>query len=93
MNEIKAEPREADEGVYFQVEAGSIGRECLVSKNALAYLSRMQGHSMNFMNTYRACEARILAVARRLVLAGESGSPLVLGTAYFIDSGNSTARQ
>jgi hypothetical protein len=52
----------------------------------LTYLCRMQGHTMNFMNTYRACEARIQSVARRLVAAGESASPLVLGAAYFVDA-------
>jgi hypothetical protein len=86
MDKALAEPRLADEGVYFKVTSGDAERECLVSKNALAYLCRMQGHTMNFMNTYRACEARIQSVARRLVAAGESASPLVLGAAYFVDT-------
>ena len=84
------EPRLADEGVYFRVANGAAERECLISKNVLAYLGRHQGHIMSFMNTYRACEARIQSVARRLVTAGESASPLVLGTAYFVDGATSS---
>jgi hypothetical protein len=87
MSKTLVEPRVADEGVVFTVTAGFVERECIVSKNALAYLARLQGHTMNFMNTYLAFEARIHAVARRLVIAGESASPLILGAAYFIDAG------
>jgi hypothetical protein len=87
MIEAMMEPRLAEEGVYFKVAMAETVRECLVSRNALAYLCRGQGSTMNFMNTYRACEASIQAVARRLVAAGESASPLVLGAAYFVDAG------
>jgi hypothetical protein len=38
---------------------------------------------MDFMNTYRACEARIHSVARRLAAAGNRDTPLVLSTACF----------
>jgi hypothetical protein len=85
MDETLAGPRLTDEGVYFSVAADGAQRECLVSRNALTYLCRLQGHSMSFMNTYRSCEARIQAVARRLVAAGESASPLILGAAYFVE--------
>lgn len=85
MSKTLVEPQLADEGVFFTVTAGFSERDCLVSKNALAYLSRIQGHTMNFMNTYLAFEAKIHSVARRLVVAGESASPLILGAAYFVD--------
>jgi hypothetical protein len=83
----KAETRLADEGVFFRVTVGCAERECMVSKNALAHLCRVQGYAMNPMNTYLAFEAKIRGVARRLVAAGESTSPLVLGAAYFVDRG------
>jgi hypothetical protein len=85
MERIFSEPRVEDGAVKFFVRAGSLEREYIVSRHALAYLSRLQGHTMNAMNTYLAWEAKIHHVARRLLCAGESASPLVLGTAYFID--------
>lgn len=85
MEKVYAEPFVEDGAVRFIVHAGPIERECVVSKHALAYLSRLQGHTMNAMNTYLAFEAKIHSVARRLLLAGESASPLVLGTAYFVE--------
>jgi hypothetical protein len=79
-----AAPQLADEGVRFTVEVGFIDRECLVSKNALAHLRRVKGGQLDFIETYRAFEDQIHSVARRLVVAGVSGAPLVLGAAYFV---------
>lgn len=84
MHRTVAEPRVADEGVSFTVEVGFIDRECLVSKNALAHLRRIKGGQLDFLETYRAYEDQIHSVARRLVVAGVSGTPLVLGAAYFV---------
>ncbi|HEV2612716.1 hypothetical protein [Noviherbaspirillum sp.] len=84
MNKAVAEPRLADEGVTFTVEVGFTDRECLVSKNALAHLRRLKGGQLDFMETYHAFEDQIHGVARRLVVAGVSGTPLVLGAAYFV---------
>ena len=84
MIRTAAEPRVAEEGVIFTVEVGFIDRECLVSKNALAHLRGMRGGQLDFMETYRAFEDQIHSVARRLVVAGASGSPLILGVSYFI---------
>lgn len=84
MQRTVAEPRLAEEGVCFVVEVGFTERECLVSKNALAHLGRRQGGSLDPMTTYRIFEDQIHSVARRLVVAGVSGSPLVLGAAYFV---------
>jgi hypothetical protein len=92
MSRVMAEPRLTDEGIYFSVAHDNSDRICLVSRNALAYLCRGQGQPANFMSAYRASEARIVAVARRLVAAGESASPLVLGAAYFV-GGVSGTRQ
>lgn len=84
MIRTAVEPHIADEGVAFTVEVGFIDRECLVSKNALAHLRRIKGGQQDFMETYRTFEDQIHSVARRLVVAGVSGSPLVLGAAYFV---------
>ncbi len=84
MHRTIAEPKLADEGVAFTVEVGFAERECLVSKNALAQLGRRKGDALDPLSTYRMYEDQIHSVARRLVVAGVSGSPLVLGAAYFI---------
>jgi len=85
MYKTIAEPRVSDEGVSFTVEVGFVDRECLVSRNALAHLQRLKGSSqLDFLQTYRTFEDQIHAVARRLVVAGVSGTPLVLGAAYFV---------
>lgn len=85
MYKTITEPRVSDEGVAFTVEVGFTDRECLVSRNALAHLRRLKGGGqLDFMQTYRAFEDQIHSVARRLVVAGVSGSPLVLGAAYFV---------
>jgi len=47
-------------------------------------LRRLKGGQLEFMEVYRAFEDQIHSVARRLVVAGVSGSPLVLGAAYFV---------
>lgn len=84
MHRTIAEPRVAEEGVVFTVEVGFAERECLVSKNALAHLGRQKGGQLDAMTAYRTYEDQIHSVARRLVVAGVSGSPLVLGAAYFV---------
>lgn len=84
MHKTIAPPRVAEEGVTFTVEVGFVDRECLISKNALAHLRRIKGGQLDFMQTYRAFEDQIHSVARRLVVAGVGGTPLVLGAAYFV---------
>ncbi len=84
MNKAAVEPQIADEGVRFTVEVGFVDRECIVSKNALAHLRRLKGGQQDVMETYRCFEDQIHSVARRLVVAGVSGTPLVLGAAYFV---------
>lgn len=84
MPRTMVEPRVGEEGVTFTVEVGFTERECVVSKNALAHLCRLKGGQLDYLQTYRAFEDQIHSVARRLVVAGVSGSPLVLGAAYFV---------
>lgn len=85
MNSTSMRPCLADGGIFFKVNAGFTERECIISRNALAHLGRLRGRSMDLMNIYNAFETKIHGVARRLVIAGESASPLILGAAYFID--------
>src|SRR6476661_360380 len=84
MKKAYKEPGLTTEGVVFSVEVDSIEREFLILKSALTYLCKLQGFTMDFMNTYRACEARIHSVARRLAAGAPRGSPLVLNTACFV---------
>lgn len=84
MHKTMSEPRVAEDGITFTVEVGFTDRECLVSKNALAHLRRQKGGQQDFMDIYRTFEDQIHSVARRLVVAGVSGTPLVLGAAYFV---------
>lgn len=84
MIRTATEPRVEEDGVSFTVEVGFTDRDCMVSKNALAQLRRMHGEQPDPMSTYRAFEDQIHSVARRLVVAGVGGSPLVLGAAYFV---------
>lgn len=79
-----AEPHVADNGVAFVVEVGFTDRECIVSRNALARLRQKRGGPLDAMATYRTFEDQIHSVARRLVVAGVSDTPLVLGACYFV---------
>jgi hypothetical protein len=79
-----AEPHVAEDGVAFTVEVGFTDRECLVSRNALARLRRVKGGPLDAMAAYRTFEDEIHSVARRLVVAGVGGTPLVLGASYFV---------
>lgn len=85
MIRTAAEPHVAEEGIAFTVEVGFTDRDCLISRNALAQLRHLKGSShFDMMEIYREFEDQIHGVARRLVVAGVSGSPLVLGAAYFV---------
>jgi hypothetical protein len=83
MDVTLVEPHVTNDGVSFSVEVGFVRRDCVISKEALAHLRQMHGFSMDLMNIYGAFEAKINSVARRLVLAGETSSPLVLGPQFF----------
>lgn len=83
MEEILSDSCVLNDGVAFEVAAGNLYRECVVTMEALAHLRRMHGFSMDLTNVYRAFEARIHSVARRLVFTGAEASPLVLGPQVF----------
>lgn len=84
MSKTDIPPRLVDQGIQFKVAAGFVERDCIVSKNALAYLGHAKGNVTDIMDVYSSFEDNIHSVARRLVVAGESASPLILGAAYFV---------
>jgi len=79
-----SEPSITNAGIAFMVEVDCVKHECLVSKNALAYLQRMQGEQTDFLDIYHAHQDKIHNISRRLITAGVKESPLVLGAAYFV---------
>lgn len=85
MNKTASQACLVEQGIQFKVIAGIVERDCIISKNALAYLGRLQGSATDYMAIYTGFEEKIHGIARRLVVAGESASPLILGTAYFVD--------
>jgi hypothetical protein len=68
--------RLAEEGIFFTIAAGFEDRECVVSQDALASLAAED--VPDFMQVYRDHEHDIHLAARRLFLAGETASPLVV---------------
>lgn len=84
MSRIISEPSINDTGVLFTVDVDFVEHECLVSKNALAYLQRTKGGQTAFLEIYLTHQNKIHSIARRLIAAGVSESPLVLGAAYFV---------
>jgi Protein of unknown function (DUF1488) len=81
MTHPVTEARMTSEGIGFTVRVDFVDRECFISNEALAKLS---GQMINDpMETFRAMEATITGVARRLVHARVGGAPLVLGPNTF----------
>jgi hypothetical protein len=76
-------PRLTDEGVAFTVAVGFMRRECLIPRQTLSYICRTLGQEMDCMSAFHAYEDTITAVARRMVIAGASNSPVVLERKYF----------
>ena len=85
MSKADQHPQLVDQGIHFKVAAGFVERDCIVSKNALAYLGCARGGAADLMDVYTHFEDSIQSVARRLIVAGESASPLILGAAYFLN--------
>ena len=77
------QPQMTDSGVTFTVRVDSVNRDCVISTEALAKLSRLRPGVSDPMETFRAFEATINGVARRMVTARVPGSPLKLGPDSF----------
>jgi hypothetical protein len=83
MTQLTAQPHMTDDGVTFTVRVDSINRYCIISNDALAKLSQRGSGNPDPMGTFRAFEATINGVARRMVTANVQGTPLKLSPASF----------
>lgn len=83
MTQPAAEPMLTENGVAFTVSVDFVKRDCVISKDALVKLSRLQTGVADPMETFRAFEAKINGVARRMITANVQGTPLQLGPHSF----------
>lgn len=79
MESTLTQARVADAGIFFTIAAGFEDRECVVLQDALAILA--EDGAPDSMRIYRLHEYEIHLAARRLFLAGETASPLVVDAA------------
>lgn len=77
------EPKMTDKGIAFTVRVDSENRDCFISNEALSKLCKLRGGEADYLQTFRAFEATINGVARRLVTARVPGTPLQLGPNFF----------
>lgn len=80
MDQFITPPSLSKEGVIFTVVVDFTRHECLVTPQALYKLSafKSEDQEVDIMAIFRAYEANINGIARRLVAAGVAGSPLVM---------------
>lgn len=83
MSLVMDRPHLTDEGVAFTVAVGFMKRECLIPRQTLSHICRARGGDMDCMNAFRAHEDTIIAVARRMVLAGNGSEPILLQRKFF----------
>lgn len=76
-------PRLLKAGVKFTVCVEFVEHECLVTREALEKLANLQSGEADPMVIFRAYEAQICGVARRLIAAKVEGRPLQLGPHSF----------
>lgn len=76
-------PRLMKGGVMFTVVVEFQSHDCLVPQQTLCDLCKSGGKKIDLLDAYGAYEARIKGVARRLIAAGITGSPILLETKYF----------
>jgi hypothetical protein len=78
-------PHLVSKGVLFRLEVDSRQQECMVSKEALARLSGLRDTNPDPLEVFYAFQPAIQNAARRLVRAGASDTPLVLGPDELIE--------
>jgi len=83
MSNVSKAPSLTADGVTFNVLVEYKFHDCLVSPEALSNLSQLVGKELDLIATYKAYETKIAGVARRLVMAGVAGSPILLGPLNF----------
>jgi hypothetical protein len=78
---VLSQPHVTSEGIAFTVCVDYVNHECLITEDALKKLSVLgnaAGSEIDSMKIFRAYEAKINGIARRLVAAGVQGTPLRL---------------
>lgn len=83
MTVTTEQPQLTDQGIAFTVLVDFARRDCVVSLDALAKLSALRSEASSPLDTFRAFEARINGVARRMAAARVPGDPLRLGPDSF----------
>jgi hypothetical protein len=85
MSTVMESPHVTEDGVVFTVAVGFMKRECLIPKQTLSYLCRTWGDDMDCMDAFRTYEDTIIAVARRMAIAGAgpAATPIVLERKFF----------
>ena len=80
MNQPLSTPRISPEGVAFTVVVDYAKHDCLITTQALCKLLSfdINDPDADIMGIFKAFEANIHGIARRLAAAGVAGSPLVL---------------
>lgn len=71
-----------NDGVRFHVTVRGVLRQCLVTRDALLFISQTaigEEHKADLMSIFRQYEFRIYRLARMLVAMGIKGTPLLLG--------------
>lgn len=81
-NNVKA-PCLTSAGVEFTVTVDYKIHDCMVSSEALSSLCHSVDKNLDLLATYGAFAAKINGVARRMVMAGVNGSPLLLAAQNF----------
>ena len=71
-----SQPKLTNAGVAFTVYVDYVPHACLISAEALSELSELGSAKAGMMDTYRAYEANINGIARRLVAAGVQSTPV-----------------
>ena len=83
MSTVMESPHVTEEGVAFTVAVGFMRRECLIPKQTLSYICRTWCEDMDCMAAFHAYEDTIIAVARRMAIAGAGNSPIILERKFF----------
>jgi hypothetical protein len=83
MGRPATEPCITNEGVTFTVVAGSGGRTCLITHDALYYLCSRHGHTTDVSSAFNAFEKKIRRVARQLPDKSQTGDAFILDSELF----------
>lgn len=84
MSTAMDRPQVTDDGVAFTVAVGFMKRECLIPRQTLSYIGRNSGDDLDCMETFRAHEDAIIAVARRMAIRGAVNAPIILERRFFL---------